>query len=251
MRRPLLTCAAVLFLSGGPVALAADPQSVPLPGTKLLDWSDDLSARIVDEAHRYLDRKTAESVDARQKLWTRDSSSPEAYAKSVQRNREEFRKCIGAVDERRTAVMERFGDDANPALVAETPRYRVFQVRWPVLEGVCGEGLLLEPTGQATANVVALPDADQTPEQLVGMAPGIAAESQFARRLADSGIRVVVPVLVSRACDDSGNPEIAMTNQPHREWIYRQAFEVGRRAHRRARVAPRAGSIHDGQSNSR
>src|SRR5206468_9028420 len=25
-----------------------------------------------------------------------------------------------------------------------------------------------------------------------------------------------------------GNPRIAMTNQPHREWIYRQAYQMGR-----------------------
>lgn len=218
----------VLIASSGTVA-AADRQPAALPGTRLLDWTDDLSVRIVDEAHQFLDRKTAESVHARQKLWKRDFSSPAEYEKSIEPNRQSFRKVIGVVDPRLPAAMERFGDDANPALVAETSRYRVFQVRWPVLEGVFGEGLLLEPVARpAAAHVVVLPDADQTPEQLVGLAPGVAAESQLARRLAENGVRVVVPVLLSRACDFSGNPQIAMTNQPHREWIYRQAFEVGR-----------------------
>ncbi len=236
MRRFVLLCSAAILLLvvGGRAIHAADPQSAPLapaplPDTKLLDWTDDLSVRIVDEAHRFLDRKTAESVASRGRLWKRDSSSPEAYEKSIEPNREDFRKSIGAVDPRLPVVMERFGNDANPALVAETSRYRILQVRWPVLEGVYGEGLLLEPKGRpATAHVVALPDADQTPEQLVGLTPGIPADSQLARRLAENGVRVVVPVLISRACDFSGNREIAMTNQPHREWIYRQAFEVGR-----------------------
>jgi hypothetical protein len=208
--------------------MAADPKPTPLAGTRLLDWTDDFSVRIVDEAHRYLDRKTAESVAARQKHWKRDSSSAAAYEKSIESNRDNFRKSIGVVDQRLPANMERFGNDANPALVAQTPRYRVFQVRWPVLEGVCGEGLLLEPVGQPIGHVVAIPDADQTPEQLVGLALGIPPASQFARHLAENGFRVVVPVLVNRACDFSGNPLVAMTNQPHREWIYRQAFEVGR-----------------------
>ena len=94
--------------------------------------------------------------------------------------------------------MERFGDDDNPALVAEGDAFRVYQVRWPVLEGVHGEGLLLEPKGEVRGHVIALPDADQTPEQVAGLAPGVAPESQFARRLAANGFRVVVPTLVSR-----------------------------------------------------
>ena len=173
-RSALLYAVAVMLLAGGiRTATAADPKPAPLAGSRLLDWTDDLSVRIVDEAHRYLDRKTAEAAAARPKLWKRDSSSAAAYEKSIEPNREHFRKCIGAVDQRLPVNMERFGDDANPALVAQTPRYRVFQVRWPVLEGVCGEGLLLEPKGQPNGHVVAIPDADQTPEQLVGMAPGI------------------------------------------------------------------------------
>ena len=70
----------------------------------------------------------------------------------------------------------------QPALVAETDRFKVYAVRWPVLPGVDGEGLLLEPTGKVVANVVAIPDADWTPEMIVGLAPGVSKESQFASR---------------------------------------------------------------------
>ena len=82
--------------------------------------------------------------------------------------------------------------------------------------------------GQPVGQVVALPDADQTPEQLVGLAAGIAPQSQFARRLAENGFRVIVPMLIDRSDEWSGNPLVAYTNQPHREWIYRQAFQMGR-----------------------
>ena len=59
---------------------------------------------------------------------------------------------------------------------------------------VTGEGLLLVPTnGKPVANIVAIPDCNQTPEQLVGLAPGVPSESQYARRLAESGCRVMVP----------------------------------------------------------
>ena len=117
----------------------------------------------MDGAHRFVERKIGESIEKRQRHWKRDFSSRQAYEASVEPNRQRFKKIIGVVDPRLPARMERFGDDDNPALVAETAQYRVFQVRWPVLEGVTGEGLLLEPKVVPTAYVVALPDADQTP----------------------------------------------------------------------------------------
>jgi dienelactone hydrolase len=98
-----------------------------------------------------------------------------------------------------------------------------------VFDGVDGEGLLLEPKGKVVAQVVAIPDADWTPEMLVGLAPGVPKESQFARRLAENGCRVVVPVLIDRKDDFSGSAKFnRWTNQPHREFIYRMAYEMGR-----------------------
>src|SRR5262249_27784376 len=52
--------------------------------------------------------------------------------------------------------------------------------------------------------------------------------SQLARRLAENGFEVLVPALVNRSDEWSGNPAVALTNQPHREWIYRQAYHMGR-----------------------
>jgi len=192
----------------------------------LLTWPAPLDVRMREGVHRFIERKTAESLATRQQHWQRDFSSVEAYEESIRANRARFRTIIGAVDARLPAAMERFGDEAHPALVAETGSYRVFQVRWPVLKNVydlpvvCGEGLLLEPKSTPLACVVALPDADQAPEQLVGLAEGIPAESQFARRLAENGFEVVVPALANRALFQSG--------QSQREWIYRQAFHMGR-----------------------
>jgi dienelactone hydrolase len=120
--------------------------------------------------------------------------------------------------------MERIAVNDDPLVIAATPAYEVYQVRWPVMYQVYGEGLLLEPRTTPVANVVALPDADQTPEQLAGLAPGIAPGSQFARRLAESGYRVLVPTLISREFLFKGTTQ----QQTHREWIYRQAFHMGR-----------------------
>src|SRR5262249_11733111 len=59
-------------------------------------------------------------------------------------------------------------------------------------------------------------------------APGVAPASQFARRFAENGCQVLVPTLIDRADTWSGNPRHRMTNQPHREYIYRMAYEMGR-----------------------
>ena len=129
----------------------------------------------------------------------------------------------------RRSIWSTSGTATHPPLVAETETYKVYAVRWPVLPGVDGEGLLLEPKGKIVAQVIALPDADWTPEMLVGLAPGVPKESQFARRLAENGCRVLVPVLIDRKDTWSGNPKLGrMTNQPHREFIYRMAYEMGR-----------------------
>src|SRR5437867_10375984 len=215
-----------LLLCFGAAAWAQQAQT--LPGTQPLTWEGDLSQRMMDGAHRFVARKIAESIQTRSKYWTRDFSSGPAYEKSVEPNRERFRKIIGVVDSRAPVVMERCGDEDNPALVDETGTYRVYQARWPVLEGVSGEGLLLEPKRAPLGYVVTLPDADQTPEQIAGLAAGIGGENQFARRLAENGFEVVVPVLIDRGSRWSGDPQIRMTDQPHREWIYRQAFHMGR-----------------------
>src|SRR5262249_24556705 len=164
----------ILLLLGVPAL--ADP--VPtLPGTRPLTDGGDLSKAMLDGLHRFVERKVDESVERRARRWESDPPSPEASERSHPANREAVRRMIGVVDPRRLVTMERFGDDSSPSLAAEDDRLRVFQVRWPVLEGVHGGGLLLEPRGAVRGHVVALPDADQTPEQLVGLRPGVAPTS--------------------------------------------------------------------------
>jgi len=192
-----------------------------LSGTKPLEWQqEDLSERLMDGAHLFIERQIQQSRAKRARFWTSETS--------VTENRQRLREIIGAVDSRLPARMERFGDDANPAQVAETPWYRVFQVRWPVLSGVFGEGLLVEPKRTPVARVVVVPDADQTPEQLLALAPGVEPQEQFARRLAENGFELVIPALVSRAKLDTEDAGLKRSDQTYREWIYRQAFQMGR-----------------------
>ena len=135
---------------------------------------------------------------------------------------------IGAVDERISGGLEIISEPGAAAKSADGG-YTIERVRWPVFDGVNGEGLLLRPGGLAKAAVIALPDADNTPEQFAGIAPGLAPEAQFARRLAEQGALVVVMTLVDRRDTWSGSEKLKrFTNAPHREWIYRQSFEAGR-----------------------
>jgi len=143
---------------------------------------------------------------------------------------------IGAVDTRVAGhAPGMVGTISTPAQVAQGSGYRVYAVRWPVFDRVVAdfdelgpEGLLLQPDVKAVACVAAIPDADWTPEMLVGLATGVPLVAQFARHLAENGCRVIIPVLINRADTFSGIPGISMTNEPHREWIYRMAYEVGR-----------------------
>ena len=217
-----------------PLEFPPDHPLPGLPGTAPLTWTGDLSVKMMDGAHRYAERKISESVEARQKHWARDVSSRPAYERSVEPNRRRFAQKIGAVDPRVPPAIERFGDDSAVGLVSEAEAYQIYQVRWPVLEnvlglgGVHGEGLLVEPKRSPAACVVALPDADHTPEQLVGLSPGLDESAQFARRLAEQGCLVVIPTLIDRSNRWSGHVEFSITGQTHREWIYRQAFHMGR-----------------------
>jgi dienelactone hydrolase len=181
---------------------------------------------MVEGIHTFLDHEIREAQNERDKVW---DLTPTERASFVTDSRQRFRERIGAVDRRvPVKALELVGTTATPSKIATRRAYSIHRVRWPVFEGVHGEGLLLQPDGPPTARIVAIPDADWTPEMLVGLASGVAPEAQFARRLAESGCQVVVPALIDRSSTWSGIPGIRMTNQPHREFLYRMAFEVGR-----------------------
>lgn len=216
----------VLVMLGLRAVGAAQPV---LSNTQPLTLQGDLSVQMVVGIDKFLARELDHSIAGRQKFWHRDFSSRDSYETSVRPNRERLRRIIGAVDPRLPVkALEFIAGTDRPAQIAETDAFTVHEVRWPVLEGVYGEGLWLRPKRKALAGMVALPDADQTPEMLAGLAPGLTPDRQFARRLVENGCEVLVPVLVNRQDTWSGNAAVRFTNQPHREWIYRQAFQMGR-----------------------
>ena len=206
----------------------------PLPGTTALEEAagDARSAAMVAGIDRFVMRGLADSVKGREALWKRDLSSPEAHDKSVEPNRARLRAILGVLEEDRRVPMqglELIATTERGANVADAQNYSVFVVRWPVLDGVHGEGLLIRQRGEPKARIVLVPDADQTPEQVAGLIEGREALGQCAHELALAGCDIVIPALISRDADFSGNERLGVkTTQPHREWIYRQSFEMGR-----------------------
>ena len=170
-----------------------------LSGTDPLTMGGDIPSRLVDGADVFLLRKLEQSISRRADHWSRDVSSPEAYVRSVKPNRDRLAHILGVRDERVPFTnLELVGTTEQSSLIGRGQGYEVHVVRWPAVGDVNGEGLMLTPDRKPIANVIAIPDADLTPEQVVGLVNGVPPASQYARRLVEAGCRVVVPTLIAR-----------------------------------------------------
>ena len=185
---------------------------------------------MIDGIADYLDSMNSVFVAERDRFWEIDDSDETAYIASTAPNRQRLAKIIGAVDSPKPhPELEYISTTSSPTKVAENQYFTAYAVRWEVLDGLYGEGLLLQPKGKVKSRVVAIPDADQTPEMLAGMADALPIEKQYARILAENGCQVIIPSIIDRSNTGSGSERLGLyTNQPHREWIYRQAYTFGR-----------------------
>lgn len=201
------------------------PAAEPLAGTEPLTVEGDLAALLVEGVDRFLLREIDKSVERRGPHWRRDFSSAEAYDKSIEPNRRRLAHILGVRDARVSFdEPELVVTTSQPTLAGTGDGYQVYAIRWPTIRDLYGEGLLLVPTSKPVADVVAIPDADQTPEMLVGLVDGVPLESQFARRLAESGCRVLIPALIDREF----KPRNGRATLTSREYLYRSAYELGR-----------------------
>ncbi len=199
----------------------------PLPGTAPLTPSGDLAVQMVAGLDRYLDRHALALRADRPRWWSPD------LATAAEPNRVRLRELLGLVDRREPVEMSfvaPVGTNllSHPGEVARGPGYRVFAVEWTVFRGVRGEGLLLVPEGDPRADLIAVPDCDWTPEQAIGLAPGVPAAQQFPRRFAEAGCRVLVPALIDRGDRFAGNPGVRSVKHSQRETLWRASYELGR-----------------------
>jgi cephalosporin-C deacetylase-like acetyl esterase len=191
---------AIHLFASASILLTTLAKSQILPGTRPLEPNPDFSATMVAGIDRMALRLIEQSNVGRKPT------------------REKLKAAIGIVDERMPmTALEFVGSTSAPALLLENEHCRVFRVRWPVFDGVHGEGIYVQPKSKPHARVVYLPDASSTPEKLV---------DEF---LLTTGCEVVIPALVSRDSEFSTNDKFRVkTNVTHREWIYRQSYELGR-----------------------
>jgi len=198
-----------------------------LVGTEILRESRPLDEVMVAGIDRFALQEISKARSQRALLWKYDYRSRDSYEASIAPHRARFATRIGVVGSRLPAHgIEYLSSSIESSLVAENDQCLIHAVRWPVLDGMTAEGLWLLPKRAVVARVVALPDADWTPEMVAGIEP---CDSSFAGDLAAHGCEVLIPTLINRDYQFSKNESIGRsTNLSHREFIYRQAFELGR-----------------------
>ena len=216
-----------LLLGWGPLLTTTLGQSPRLPaGVAPLEAKGDLASQMVDGIDRFLLRKLEQSTAQRESKFQRDFSSPKAYQTGLAPARERLSVMLGLRERPKCESLEYVASTSAPSLIASSDAYEVHRVRWPGVSGAVCEGLLLEPRAEPQAYVLAIPDADQTPEQIAGVAVGLPPKQQCARRLAERDCLVLVPALVSR--DIQSLPVSKPHDLTNREFLYRSAFELGR-----------------------
>ncbi len=200
----------------------------PFKSTPLTEKGD-MSSLMVEGINRFLTNETSKIKQVRPGLWKRDFSNPAAFSKSVSFYHDLLAQRLGVVDVRVKPAMEVLTSDKMEQFRLETNGCVIRAVRWNVLEGLQAEGLLLQPKTKVKARVVMIPDADMIPEILAGIDKQNGYGYGVAQQLAENGLEILIPVLVNRDDTFSGSNLLnRYTNQPHREWIYRQGYEVGR-----------------------
>ncbi|HEY2572462.1 MAG TPA: dienelactone hydrolase family protein [Verrucomicrobiaceae bacterium] len=214
------------------VTRQAHSAATTLPGTTPLEAAsgDERSRAMVAGIDRMALQLIDDAARQRHLRWKSalaDAANREAYLRDM---REKLRVCIGLVDEivPNPGLQKLSADPADKPL-AETAEWSAWFVRWPVFDGVDGSGILLKPKNQVRACVVCIPDADETPQSALFNRHSLVEAAHHGTQLASLGCEVVVPMLINHDCAASGVDRFKVkTNVPHREWIYRQTFNLGR-----------------------
>ncbi len=200
----------------------------PIPEGKNLDWEGDITSRLVSQADSFLLKEIEKSKARRDQLWAQASNDPKSFK---QERIDRLKYMLGVRDERVSNPSIEFVQTLKRSSIrGENKRFTAHAVRWPVMKGVTGEGLLLVPhSKEIIANIIMIPDADQSPEQQAGLVQGIKEQSQFAKRLAEYNCRVLIPTLINRKTELSNTMNgKRKTGLTHREYLYRPSFELGR-----------------------
>lgn len=239
-------------------ALASANKADALPGTQLLTAQGDIASDMIDGIDRFLLKQTSNAPSLRTQSWQSFRQAAEGLVwspdgrlldtestrkvtaqdgplhKEQTARRERLQAMLGLRDQRvspiQLDIVHSSLTQLNGAVEASETQLIAHAIRWSVFPGVWGEGLLIQPTqSKPKMDVIAIPDADQTPEQFAGITVGVEPHLQLARRLAVNGFRVFVPALINRSVtkrSPAGEPGRAELSS--REFVYRPAYELGR-----------------------
>ena len=197
-----------------------------LPNTSLLEKGD-LGTKMVSDIGVWLDIKTKENHTLRNEQFLVNASKIAQDPKALEKKKQTLKSILGIIDStNKTEDLELLETLNKPALIYENKQYKIFKIRWNVVEGLHGEGLLVEPKEKPTAQIIAIPPPDITPESFCGLTNDKTVS--MGKILAELGCRVIVPTIIDRKQGFSNNLDIPRkTNIPRREFIYRMAYEMG------------------------
>ncbi len=215
---------------------SADAENLPdsltarLPNTAPLELNEPLDVVMVRGLSKYAERALTAAGTQRRPNWLEHSALSPEGKKEREAARNRLRSLIGDVPtETATSRLTRF----SPTVI-DHPKFTLVECQWDVADGITGRGLLAIPKSLAKDSqqplpcVVVLPDVNETPEASFGIDPAFPSVQQVSRQLAEAGCVVLCPVLIDRQVECSGHPLVRWTNLPHREFIYRLGFELGR-----------------------
>lgn len=201
--------------------------------TRPLEYPEsDLSQRLMQVAHKFVEAQISQANSDRKPVL--------GESETADLRRQALRTVLGVVEQPASPRMEHFGNVGKPAILAQTDQYEILQVRWPALADVDGEGLLIRQKGEINGRIVLIPDANQTPESLLGFnedqqktrdsteSVSDNATSTIGLQLAENGFEIIIPKIVSRNSLETNHTRRKRANYSQREWIYRQAFHMGR-----------------------
>lgn len=205
------------------VAPAAEPldfAAQSLPGTQLLQLDEPLHEVMVRGISRFAERELLASREKRTAPWLPKADGTPATM-TIEQARQQLKTLIGAVEPPLDAPAYWTRMDAV-ASEREPERTLAWMTRWEVAEGIGGEAVtVVSPFSQAPpqrVSLVLISDPDQSLDAVL----------RTARMIAADGHDVHVPLLIDRNSTYSQRPGLRSTNLPHREFVYRTNFELGR-----------------------
>jgi dienelactone hydrolase len=163
--------------------------------------ADDIYPRqraLFDQVESYLFARLKSLHETRGRFWNRDYSSPEAYARSVEVNRQHFLATLGGWPWQREELA------VQRETVRQFDKFRLDRVSYRIFTGLQTDALLLVPNdvsaGKKRPAILCQVGVNGTPERICGFDGEAAAEATYhsiGRRLAEHGYVVIATRMIT------------------------------------------------------